>query len=234
MTIATHVLGAFSLCTALSNVCMEQEVDLDPRDGRVWVRPQKSEDIEPFAGRLVACRSKLVVSNHGYIYTMDDDTTGYGIILPCSGKVAKVAFYSLCSARDGFSGCQMGLNDTDLEQAPCVLRLLTRDEAKRLHGSEGFKRFMCSRQQELSRGVGKFFCTVDDLLEEEREKHFVNQCGKQSWPWQRVLWIGNKTPGNVFSLLPKDLIRLITRHVVHAQAREKMKAVNLSEIVELE
>jgi hypothetical protein len=231
---ATHVLGAFSLCTALSNVCMEQEVDLDPRDGRAWVRPQRSEDLEQFAGRVVACRSKLVVSNHAYMYTMDDDTTGYGIILPCSGKVAKVAFYSLCSARDGFSGCQMALDDPALEQTPCALRFLTRDEAKRLHGSAGFKRFMCSRQQELSRGVGKFFCTVGDLLEEEREKLCVNQCGTQSWPWQRLLWIGKTDPCSILFERPSELIYAIIKRVVHAQAREKMVTLNLGELLELE
>jgi len=234
MTIATHVLGAFSLCAAVSNICMEQEVDLDLRDGRVWVRPQRSEDLESFAGRLVACRSKRVVSNHDYMYTMDDDATGYGIILPCSGKVAKVAFYHMASSRDGFSGWHMGLADTDLEQAPCVVRLLTCDEARHLHRSEDFRRFMCSRQPELSQKVGKFFCTVGDLLAEEQEKYFVNQCGTQSWPWQRLLWIGKGDPGSVFFQLSNELICPIIKWVVYVKAREKMKSVNLSEILTLE
>jgi hypothetical protein len=54
----------------------------------------------------------------------------------------------------------------------------------------------------------------------EQIKYFREQVGKKSWMWQRLLWLGRVDTGSPLYQFPKDLISMLTRHVLNAKAHE--------------
>jgi hypothetical protein len=250
MNITTKLLFTFSLFISLPTFCMDlmdlaedapaETVDLD--DGKKWVNPRDGQQVAPFAGKLVACRSDGLRAGYGLgaLYKIDQNNpTGYALI---SARIdgSNGYFYhrlytcprtKLLHVRNG--SVAISLTTRELERTPWFLRLPTYNEI--CHLSKALKndemRYNTFGDFDAAAQILKPF-TLDNVLQEDRGSYFRSQARKHMWPWQRLLHIGRRDPGSQLHRLPKDMIGLLTQYVFNAQAQALMENAEPNQILE--
>jgi hypothetical protein len=183
-------------------------------DGHEWKIMRQWQDAQQFAGLYVAYRTHDEALIAG-AYHIDPCATYYGSVsleklkwrLPdfAGVRCCHVLYKSFLPNRLPVHG--FNLTNDRLRSCKLSMRLLTLAEARHLDARlEPWRINLCN------------------LMESEQCKYLRNHVRKTIWPKQRLLHIATKESSSILFGFPRDLILLITRHVIDAEAHELQKA----------
>jgi hypothetical protein len=194
-----------------------------PDDGKQWTLIKRVEDIDPFAGKFVACRSNSAWMRDAYKIDPESET-GYVLVsmriplfTPLYGRYS--VLYKVKSDHLDRSSESFCLSDVKTQNRSWFVRLLTLQEARNVSTVIGRgPHFLDFYHPEVA-----FSFRLGNLLEEEYRKYFWNRARKKVWPLQRLMHIGRKESGSGFHGVPRDIVRLIARQVIDQEANKLMK-----------
>ncbi len=235
---------AASLCMVQSSFCMEIPAPNDEplivllEDGHEWKIMRKWEDAQQFAGLYVAYRTHDEALIAG-AYRINPYAIYYGSVsleqcrwmMPgyANGPghvLFKTLFVPNPPAIHGFN-----LTNERLRSCKLSMRLLTLAEARHLdarlrpEGSSARRLIQRSLSQDgqMSSWPKEECIMLCNLLQSEQCKYFRDHVHKTIWQKQRLLHIATKESSSILFGLPRDLIRLITQHVIDADAELELQ-----------
>jgi hypothetical protein len=231
---------------AQSSLCMDIPAEKNEplvvrlEDGHEWRIMRQWQDAQQFAGLYVAYRTHDEALIAG-AYHIDPCATYYGSVsleqcrwmmpdhVRGQGHVLyKALFVPNPPAIHGFN-----LTNDRLRSCKLSMRLLTLAEACHLdarlrpEGSSARRLVQrCLGQDGKMPALPKEECiTLCNVLQAEQYAYIWNQVRKTIWQKQCLLHIATKDTSSILCGFPRDLIRLITRHLIAADAeRELQKA----------
>jgi len=212
-------------------------------DGHEWKIMRKWEDAQQFAGLYVAYRTHDEALIAG-AYRIDPCATYYGSLSlePCKwmmpgftdgpGHVLfKTLFVPNPPAIHGFN-----LTNERLRSCKLSMRLLTLAEACHLdarlrpvgEGAQARRSFLSQRARisedwQMSSWPKEECIMLCNLLQSEQCKYFRDHVRKTIWQKQRLLHIATKESSSILFALSRDLIRLITQHLITAEAEFELQ-----------
>lgn len=204
-------------------------------DCQDWMPIKKWEDVTRFAGLYVAYKTDdQSVATRGYRIDPNQEIY-YGLISfdysmwivpgyatgPCHAL-----FKTLCTY-DSHPVRRFDLTTNRLVGRTLSMRLLTFNEARHLnrkigHGPES----VCVQKHEEYPVPDAAPFKLRNLLGAERINYFLCKARENIWQKQRLLHIASKEVGSILYGLPRDIIRLITRHVIDVEAEIELRKSN--------
>jgi hypothetical protein len=201
-----------------------------PDDGKQWTLIKNEDDLDPFAGKFIACRSSNNWMRDAHKIDPESET-GYVLVSVGTPLFAALGghYYALYRMKSGESdGCYC-LSDHNKQNHSWFVRLLTLQEARSISIIIGIPRSL-----DFYYPQSKFSFTLGNLLEEERRTYFWDRARKKVWPLQKLMHIGNKESGSAFSGMPRDIVRLIACQVIQQEANELEGSMKLEDALVLE
>ncbi len=206
-----HLLVVLSLCTALPSFGMKPEDDAPLlhrfKDDQDWTWAEDMQCVDPFADMVVACRTRSLDDED--MYKMDESKSTCYALLKRYANEPCYDCMPYCLKKDFV----LYLTNGELVRTMWFMRLLTCDEARCLIEATKSKKIHLFRPDAVAFKLG-------NLIPEERAKYLHEQAHKNRWQWQRLLWLGHADPESLLHLLPRDLIRSLTRYTFNAQVQE--------------
>ncbi len=234
------------LCAVQPTFCMEgvpAPEALWPDDGQEWTPIEKWDDVESFAGKLVAFRTTRNICSAPYKIGAADPTY-YGVVQdrPIEfreryGARNKGYCVDICQGWRARTSSEFSLFSGSIPQYSTVMRLVTFCEMS--HIFDAIKSYkICCVNWGASRlpvpGVENTYFKLDNLTEKERRPYFRSQVHKTFWAKHRLLWLGRSESGSAFYGVPKDIIRLLARQVFQAEVDEAQQKSKLNDRLFLE
>jgi hypothetical protein len=232
------LLCVFSLFIMSQTLCMDEERKtrievLD--DGHEWTMVEYGQDIRPFRGMVLACRSFL---DHMDAYKDPNSETRYVLVSRyCTydgfGHRLFAAYSGKPGASDRYFFRRYYQHDPVWwsNNPIAILRLLTQKEMRQLLP---LMRNKVLEYHDPTIPSNTFQFTLGNLMEKERRAYCWNHARKKVWPKQRLMHIGSKELGSGFHGVPRDIVRLIARQVIDQEANELMKITHREDPLVLE
>jgi hypothetical protein len=223
-----------------------------PDDGQEWKKIEKWQDVTPFAGKLVAFRTKGVLKKVYKINPGDNDPTCFGLVQDRHKEFRDYAgsnygyYVDICQS---WKRWHLGIPRTlpllahEIAWRPTLMRLVTFREICQIFGAIKRHKICCVERSFdpgilvslLPRpGLMNTYFKLDNLTEKERKPYFRSQVHKTFWEKHRLLWLSRSESGSALYGVPKDIVRLLARQVFDAEVEEMQQKSKLDDRLFLE